>query len=113
MNEPRTLPTWIAKTVKDQGNQLTALFALLSLVGFMALVIGELGPAGSGANGFLVAGGTLLGAGLAAVFAIIASRYAVLEGYRKDANLRRKDDLYGPLQGELTYVRDRLEEARE
>ena len=45
-----------------------------------------------------------MGASLAAFFTYLTSRYSVLAGYRKGANLQRKDDLYGPLLTELNYL---------
>lgn len=57
-------------------------------------------------------GGIVFGAGLAVLTSAISSRVAVREQYAKEANLKRKDNYYGPLHADLKALRDRLEAAR-
>lgn len=59
-----------------------------------------------------VVGGIAFGAGLTVLSSTISSRITVREQYAKEANLKRKDDYYGPLHADLKALRERLEIAR-
>ncbi len=56
-------------------------------------------------------GGALIGTGFTLLITTMASRRAIHEQYAKDANLRRKNDLYGPLYGEIKGLRETLQRA--
>lgn len=51
-------------------------------------------------------GGALLGTGLTILVTTITARQASLEQYKKEANLQRKTDVYGPLHAELKELRE-------
>lgn len=57
------------------------------------------------------AGGVIVGTGFTVLITTITSRRAVHEQYAKDANLRRKDNLYAPLYGEIKSLREMLQRA--
>lgn len=82
--------------------------ALLAF-GIVLLPIGELAPSWSWVS---VPGATLFGAGIATLLSFAAAQYSTLEGYRKEANLTRKETLYGPLYIELKQLRERVEDAQ-
>ena len=57
-------------------------------------------------------GGVLLGAALGLLSSTISSRLTAQEQYAKDANLKRKEDYYGPLHADLRALREHLQAAR-
>jgi len=56
--------------------------------------------------------GALLGAGFTILVTTISARQSILEQYKKDANLQRKTEVYGPLHAELRELREILDDAR-
>lgn len=56
-------------------------------------------------------GGALLGAGFTILVTAITARQSSLEQYRKEANLQRKTDVYGPLHAELKVLRETFDKA--
>src|SRR6266700_1489617 len=56
--------------------------------------------------------GALLGAGFTILVTTISARQSILEQYKKDANLQRKREVYGPLHAELRELREILDDAR-
>ncbi len=50
--------------------------------------------------------GALLGAGFTILVTSITAQQYSLEQYRKEANLQRKTDVYGPLHAELKMLRE-------
>jgi len=55
--------------------------------------------------------GALLGAGFTILVTSITARQSSLEQYRKEANLQRKTDVYGPLHAELKMLRETFDKA--
>ncbi len=55
--------------------------------------------------------GALLGTGFTILVTAITARQSSLEQYRKEANLQRKTDVYGPLHAELKMLRDTFDKA--
>jgi|GEM_PF-3280892 hypothetical protein len=103
--------SWIGK-LKGSDNSIVGTLVLFLVIGLGLLLVGAIVPAGKGNGWVPIVGGTLFGASLAALFSFSSARYSVLEGYRKEANLRRKDELYGPLYTELRSLREYLEDAQ-
>jgi len=56
-------------------------------------------------------GGALLGTGFTILVTAITARQSSLEQYRKEANLQRKTDVYGPLHAELKMQRETFDKA--
>ena len=56
--------------------------------------------------------GALLGTGFTILVTAITARQSSLEQYRKEANLQRKTDVYGPLHAELKMLRETFDKAR-
>lgn len=56
-------------------------------------------------------GGALLGTGFTILVTAITARQSSLELYRKEANLQRKTDVYGPLHAELKRLRETFDKA--
>lgn len=56
-------------------------------------------------------GGALLGTGFTILVAAITARQSSIEQYRKEANLQRKTEVYGPLHAELKQLREIFEKA--
>lgn len=56
-------------------------------------------------------GGALLGTGFTILVAAITARQSSLEQYKKDANLQRKTEVYGPLHAELKQLREIFQKA--
>ena len=82
--------------------------AALGLIVIGALVIGFAGSS----DWSKIVGGAVLGAGFSIVIAAVTGRRAVAQQYAKEANLRRKDQVYGPLHAELKRVREYLEDVK-
>ena len=59
-----------------------------------------------------IIGGAFLGAGLTILVTTISARQSILEQYNKDANLRRKREVYGPLHAELKELREILDDVQ-
>jgi hypothetical protein len=57
-------------------------------------------------------GGALLGSGLTILIASITTKQSSFEQYKKEANLQRKTDVYGPLHAELKVLREAFDTAR-
>jgi hypothetical protein len=55
--------------------------------------------------------GALLGTGFTILITAITARQSSLEQYRKEANLQRKTDVYGPLHAELKMLRETFDKA--
>lgn len=55
--------------------------------------------------------GALLGTGFTILVTAITARQSSLEQYRKEANLQRKTDVYGPLHAELKMLRETFDKA--
>lgn len=86
-------------------DSLLVVSALLMLLGAWLLSVAD-------ANRVVVTlGGATLGAGLTILITDLTSRRSIHEQYAKEANLRRKDDLYGPLYGEIKALREILQRA--
>lgn len=92
--------------------QISRLWSLLTRdrLGIFALALFVLGlillliPGGT----FQGVGGIVFGTGLT----VLISTWTNRQQLAKDANLRRKTEVYGPLHAELQTLRERLEEAR-
>lgn len=56
--------------------------------------------------------GAFLVSGFSILVTTITARQSSLEGYKKDANLNRKTDVYGPLHSELKRLRERFDTTR-
>lgn len=103
------------RNVRQRRRQLTSLLRSIEqrinllVVAFLLFVLGlallVLLPSAT------LIGGAVLGAGLSALVATATGREAIRQQYAKEANLRRKDDLYAPLHAEIKYLRERLEAA--
>lgn len=77
---------------------LTHHVSRLLVVGLALVAIGAWLLAASESNKVLVTlGAAMLGAGVTMFITDVTSRRAVQEQYAKDANLRRRDQVYGPL----------------
>jgi hypothetical protein len=99
---------------KKQKNPLfkrfsSRLFFVRDRLGILALIISILGLVGLIASDptWKGIGGILFGTGLT----VLVSRWSNREQLAKDANLRRKTDLYVPLHTELQNLQDRLVES--
>ncbi len=57
-----------------------------------------------------VLGGIVIGAGFTSFATMVANRQAIQEQYNKDANLERKQTMYGPLYIELKKLRQAFED---
>lgn len=57
-------------------------------------------------------GGALFASGFAILVAAITARQSSFEQYKKEANLQRKRDVYGPLHSELKELRKRFDEVQ-
>lgn len=56
-------------------------------------------------------GGVVVGTGFTVIITTITGRRAIHEQYAKEANLRRKDEHYGPLYAELRNLREILQKT--
>jgi len=64
-------------------------------------------------NGLLQAAGTaMLAAGLTIITTTLTSKESIRQQFAKDANITRKDAIYGPLFIELKQIYDWLDEAK-
>jgi hypothetical protein len=62
-------------------------------------------------KGWQTIGGALFVTGLSMLVASITTRQSSFEQYKKDANLQRKTDVYGPLHAELKVLREIFDKA--
>jgi len=77
----------------------------LSVLGLILIVLGLIFSSVSALQGV---GGIVFGTGLTVILSQLANRQQLA----KDANLRRKKDVYEPLHAELQALRERLETTR-
>ncbi len=98
-------------------HQLRSLFKRwfngLYVVAFIFIVIGIvllLLPALRGTV-WQTIGGALLGAGFTILVTTITAGQSILEQYKKEANLQRKANVYGPLHAELKELREIFDKA--
>ena len=92
--------------LRRRSSSLILLGVFLSVTG--AFLLGLTDPNNRIAT---TVGGLLLGGGITVVISDLTGRRAIKEQYAKDANLRRRDTVYGPLEAELNFLRQRLEAA--
>jgi hypothetical protein len=61
---------------------------------------------------WLTIDGALVGAGFTILVTTITSQRSISEQYKKEANLQRKTDVYGPLHAELKVLRETFDDVR-
>lgn len=99
---------WRSLHLKSWASTLIAWAFFLIALGTAVFVAGSVFGLGWG-QAF---GGAVFGTGLTILSSTIISRVSVREQYAKEANLKRKDDYYGPLHANLKALREQLEAAR-
>jgi hypothetical protein len=80
---------------------------ILILIGTAFLIY----PAPKDMSWLPVLGGFVIGAGFTTFATIVSNRQAIQEQYKKEANLQRKTDVYGPLHAELKRLREIFDNA--
>lgn len=107
----RTPWSWVA-TLRGPDRRIVGTLLFFLALGLALVLMGALVPPARDNGWVPVIGGTLFGASVAALFSFASARYSVLEGYRKEANLKRKEEIYGPLHAELKRLREQLTGAQ-
>lgn len=95
-------------SIKRGISPLVALAFALILAGGIPLLLG----AATATTWLQVVGGPIMGAGFAVLVSTITGQSAVHEQYAKEANLKRKTEVYGPLHAELKRLTAVFEQAR-
>jgi hypothetical protein len=96
---------------RPENHVLEAMMGLAA-IGYALVLVATVAPPTRGTAWLSVVGGAFLGVGTSVFCSMLAARQQTTEGYAKEANLRRKDNLYGPLYVEFRQVHDRLAAAR-
>ena len=102
------------RTIRQWASRLKRFFDAFSVVGGILLVAGLLLLVLATAlkvDWLRDAGGAMFVAGLSLIISASSGKEAVRQQNAKEANIRRKDEIYGPLYIELKQVWERLEEA--
>jgi hypothetical protein len=99
-------------TFKHVWSWLVKRLDITYLVAWVLIIVGAAIFFAAQATSWLQgAGGVIVGTGFTVFITTITGRRAIHEQYSKEANLRRKDNLYGPLYAELRNVRNVLQKA--
>jgi hypothetical protein len=87
--------------------------SILYFIAIALMVIGALLFLVPGLKGTIwqTIGGVLVGTGFTMLVTTITSQQSIHEQYKKEANLQRKADVYGPLHAELKELREIFDEA--
>ena len=83
------------------------IMVILILIGAVFLIY----PAPKDMSWLPVLGGFVIGAGFTTFATIVSNRQSIQEQYKKEANLQRKADVYGPLHAELKRLRETFDNA--
>lgn len=87
-------------------NELVGAMLGLAAIGYILVLLAAVAPPVRG-NGWLSAVGiTFLSVGTSTFCTLLVARRSAIEGYRRDANLRRKDEVYAPLHTQLKQLLD-------
>jgi len=102
------------RTIRQWASLLKRFFDAFSVVGGILLIAGLLLlvlAAALKVDWLRDAGGALFVAGLSLIISTSSGKEAVRQQNAKEANVRRKDEIYGPLHAELKQLRERLEDT--
>lgn len=101
------------RSLSRPENRVLEFMGAVAIVGSLLVLFASVVAPGPGTIWLSAVGGAVLGVGVSVFCSIIATRQSTIESYRRDANLQRKDELYGPLFTEFKRLHDLLREARD
>ncbi len=104
--DTKKLPWWSILKEWFRGLYLIALAFAFVVMGVIVLLLPFLKSAV-----WQTIGVALLGTGFTILVTAITARQSSFEQYRKEANLQRKTDVYGPLHAELKVLRETFDNA--
>lgn len=98
---------WLSLKRWNNDFKYYLLMIILILTGAAFLIY----PTPKGMPWLPVLGGIVIGAGFTIIATMVSNKQAIQEQYKKEANLQRKTDVYGPLHAELKSLKEAFDNA--
>jgi hypothetical protein len=100
-------------TARRPENRIEIIAGTVIILGGACVYLAVFAAHGQLSSWLSVIGGTFFAAGTSVFLSVLAARRSAMEGYAKESNLERKNNLYVPLYDELKKLADELTGARE